>query len=368
MTVKRTSETSVENGDILELGRGLSEDLKRAALRPLDSFIKRLGRLRAFLPAHRGAFEAFGFAGLGRFRGCGNDVLFGRCEKCDWVTVAPLSCALRFCPVCLQTVVSDLYVQWMLVIGAFRYPAHLVLAPPNIPQGKLRWGVERLQRGLRRLKRSEIWRDAIPRAFVAWGLTWNRRKRSWHLHFHFIVDAEWVPRHALMEAARRAFRLDRLPNLHVKRACGDIRGLWDEVFKGSVGDAAMLMAKPAVVIGEARVAFNRRPRWWFLGDYPAAVAQGDDFPVEYAEFLSAHHHSECALCGNPVSSDDWFVTSGPRRDADVNAHEVDGFRQVSQGEYLERVATEKANRPPARVGRKPSQNPLTPLLPGADSW
>ncbi|GAI61906.1 unnamed protein product [marine sediment metagenome] len=169
-----------------------------------------------------------------------------------------------------------------------------------------------------------------------------------------------------MEAARRAFRLDRLPNLHVKRARGNIRGLWDEVFKGSVGDAAMLMTRPAVVIGEARVAFNRRHRWWFLGDYPPRVRQGDDFPVEYAEFLSAHHHSECAFCGNPVSSDDWFVTSGPRRGADVNAHEVDGFRKVTQGEYLERMVTEKENRPPAKS--RSLEKPRSPLLPGAEFW
>ncbi|GAI87839.1 unnamed protein product, partial [marine sediment metagenome] len=152
------------------------------------------------------------------------------------------------------------------------------------------------------------------------------------------------------------------------RARGDIWGLWEEVFKGSQGDAAMLMTRAPVLIGEARVAFNRRHRWWFLGDYPAAIAQGDDFPVEMQEHLSAHHHSECAYCGNPVSSDDWFVTSGPRREADVGAHELDGFRKVTQREYLERMAMEEANRPPARVERKPSRNPLTPFLPGADSW
>ncbi|GAJ06458.1 unnamed protein product, partial [marine sediment metagenome] len=235
-----------------------------------------------------------------------------------------------------------------------------------VGQGELRWAVGGLQKGLYRLKRSPVWRRSIPRAFVAWGLTWSVRGQSWHLHLHAIVDAEWVPRYELMEAARRAFRVRRLPNLHVKRARGDVRGLWDEVFKGSRGDAAALMEREAVLIGEAVVAFHRRHRWWFLGDYPPAVRQGDDLPIEQLEYLRAHHHSECALCGNPVSTSDWFKTSGPNRAPDVRAREVGGFRQVSQGEHLERVAAEKKSLPPPKP-RSP-EKPPSPLLPGAELW
>ncbi|GAI70465.1 unnamed protein product, partial [marine sediment metagenome] len=63
---------------------------------------------------------------------------------------------------------------------------------------------------------------------------------------------------------------------------------------------------------------------------------------------------------------DWFMTSGPNRAPDVRAREVGGFRQVSQGEQLERMALEKKNRPPAKA--RSSEKPTSPLLPGAESW
>ncbi|GAI70283.1 unnamed protein product, partial [marine sediment metagenome] len=341
----RQEKNPPENADIRDVGGGLPEASEKRAGRALDSFIKRHGKERALLPVHRGALEAFGFAALEAVAGCKKDVLLFRCEKCGWATIVPSGCKLRFCPICLQSDVADFYVDRLPVVSNFESPSHLVLSGPNVRQGELRWAVGELQKGLYRLKRSGVWQKKVPRAFVAWGLTWNAQAQSWNHHLHAIIDAPWVPRGKLMEAARRAFRLELPPNLYVKRARGDPRGLWDEVFKGSQGDAAALMELDAVLVGEARVAFHRRYRWWFLGDYPPAVRQGDDLPIEHLEYLRARHHCECALCRNPVSSSDWFKTSGPNRAPDLRAREIGGFREVSQGEHLERMALEEKNRP-----------------------
>jgi hypothetical protein len=215
----------------------------------------------------------------------------------------PRTCKHRFCPSCIERDTFARLRRKGHVLGAFEYPAHLVISPPNT--ATLLEAHQQYNAGFHRLKRSKTWREKIPRAFLSWGLTYKEGSdRPWHYHLHAIVDTEFVPRSALVAAAQLAFRVDRDPMVWVTRA-KDLEGLWLEIHKGTKGDALRLIAAGDRALGEASRTLKGKKRSWFIGTYPVSVRHGDDFPVHYLERLFSHAESRCGLCGKPAAAEGW---------------------------------------------------------------
>jgi hypothetical protein len=314
---------------------------------------------------------AFSHAGNGakdKIGACAASALAMTCVDCGAVVIFPSTCKHRFCPACVGRSTGKIWSDREHVVTAFQYPAHVVLALPNVPQGGLKAAVDGLLKGFRRLKRSGVWVDSIPRAFVAWGLTWNVEAGTWHPHFHMIVDAAWVPRRRLLAAAQRAFRLDAPPALYVKRQRGHMRDLWFEVFKGTCDDAFWLLHASGAVFGEAVTAFHGRKRFWFLGDYPPAVKHCDDLPTERFEYLISPAYSLCPGCPNRAGSKGgWLFTSFPfwsedgRPMVDRWEREYPGFCAITV-EQAEKIAA-RAGSPGCAAGRGPPAAKVELLFP-----
>jgi len=342
---------------------------KRGSKSPLDSLNTTKGNNRAFSGVGNTVRE--------RVESCGHRLLTMACRDCGATVSMPSSCKHRFCPQCVSTTTLKTWLDRSHVVSAFEYPSHLILSPPNVPRGQLAGAVDAMSKGFYRLKRSKLWRETISRAFVAWGLTYNAVSESWHPHFHMIIDAEWVPRGLLLDAARRAFRLERPPSLYVRRKFGKMSDLWQEVFKGTLGDALRLITRPADVLGEASAGFHGKKRHWFIGDYPPAVRHSDDFPILFLEELDRPAYSLCPGCGNRAGSlhgwdikmSLWWSATG-KFDEIRELGEFAGFRTVTVADARRIRARERApqvarNRQLAeklRIRREQA----TPLLPGLE--
>ena len=231
---------------------------------------------------------------------CGKASLEYRCPCCGEGVWAVVYCKDRFCWSCLARNVEGYLERFGARVVGFEWPAHLIVTIPSVPAGELREAVDGATAGFCRLRHSRVWVDNVERAVAAWGLTWSWRF-GWHLHQHAIVDARWIDRRRLVEAARRAFRLEKDPVVWIDRA-DDVVGLFREVRAGTFDDAQKLMRLPDALIGEAEEAFFRRRGWAYFGKPPAAAVT--EAALEREGLLKTT--SSCPGCGLSAGAPGWY--------------------------------------------------------------
>ena len=145
--------------------------------------------------------------------GCNTKKSVAVCNGCQKPTVFFNRCDKRHCPCCAHRLARERQesIQWWA--ESIKQGKHVVLTVRNsdlLTSERIRWLKSRLAR-LRRQKVCANWRGGC------WSLEVTNEARGWHLHFHLLVDADWIDKPALDEAWRKLLGQDVVIT-HVKDA------------------------------------------------------------------------------------------------------------------------------------------------------
>jgi hypothetical protein len=113
---------------------------------------------------------------------------FAQCEGCKAVRTFWNRCDLFYCPMCQPRLAAERKqsVEWWT--KQIHQPKHVVLTQRNTGQITFQQ-VKQAKANLTKLRRSKFakgWRGGT------WSLEITNESRGWHLHFHLLVDANWI--------------------------------------------------------------------------------------------------------------------------------------------------------------------------------
>jgi len=105
-------------------------------------------------------------------------------------------CDHRLCPICAPRLAAERTSELNWWIQQIREPKHVVLTCSNFPtltKNLIRAQIRKLAM-LRRQAAFKSWRGGC------WSLEITNEGRGWHLHFHLLVDADWIDPKKLSQA------------------------------------------------------------------------------------------------------------------------------------------------------------------------
>ncbi|GAI64370.1 unnamed protein product [marine sediment metagenome] len=140
----------------------------------------------------------------------------------------------------------------------------------------------------------------MPQAAVGMGLTFNRRAKSWHIHWHVLADVEWADQVALRRVWSAALGSSAFVKVGRARS---VSGLFREILRGSRDDADRLLKIPHCALGEAALALKGRRRFRLVGSPPVELS---DVPPREIFTRSA---AQCPKCGVTFRWADWEVSA-----------------------------------------------------------
>jgi hypothetical protein len=119
---------------------------------------------------------------------CGTRKTFCKCNACGKLQIFFNRCDNAICPVCQPKLARDRRrdIDWWA--NQVRQPKHVVLTLRNVPtleRGHLVEAKSFLTK-LRRSKFAKDWRGGC------WSLEITNEGRGWHIHFHLLIDADWI--------------------------------------------------------------------------------------------------------------------------------------------------------------------------------
>jgi hypothetical protein len=135
---------------------------------------------------------------------CGTHKTYCKCNSCGKTQVFLNRCDNTICPCCQPKIARDRRrdIEWWST--QVHQPKHVVLTLRNVPTLEKAHIIEAKKwlTALRRSKFAENWRGGC------WSLEVTNEGRGWHIHFHLLVDANWV------DAKKLAIQWNKTTNGH----------------------------------------------------------------------------------------------------------------------------------------------------------
>ena len=115
------------------------------------------------------------------------------------LTVHPLRCRLRACPICAEARNGLWYHKLSQVVKRFTSPKHitLTLRSSNAP---LEEQLTKLTSSFRRLRQRKMWKRRSPWGWWTLEITYNADTHTYHPHLHIICNMPFLDKAALSEA------------------------------------------------------------------------------------------------------------------------------------------------------------------------
>lgn len=119
---------------------------------------------------------------------CGTRKTYCTCNACGKVQIFLNRCDNMICPCCQPKLARDRRkdIEWWS--AQVRQPKHVVLTLKNVKE-ITRGHVDEAKKWLAALRRRKFasgWRGGC------WSLEVTNEGRGWHIHFHLLVDADWI--------------------------------------------------------------------------------------------------------------------------------------------------------------------------------
>jgi hypothetical protein len=123
------------------------------------------------------------------FSRCGLDEMIRTCKDCGEVTKLPYRCNIKWCPRCAWRVAQKRKALLQLFTSKIQQPKHLVLTQRNFEVLTNR-KIKRMIACLSKMRKRKCMRN-VRGGCVSIEIT--NEGNGWHLHSHWLVDADWLP-------------------------------------------------------------------------------------------------------------------------------------------------------------------------------
>lgn len=128
-----------------------------------------------------------------QIRHCHTEVSYRRCRGCNTVSKFYNRCEKKWCPLCAPRLSRERKKALQVWCAEVKQPKHVVLTMRNSAV-LTKETVKRAKKALTKLRRSVFaknWRGGFYSTEV------TNESRGWHIHFHLLVDAGWIPQDEL---------------------------------------------------------------------------------------------------------------------------------------------------------------------------
>jgi hypothetical protein len=125
---------------------------------------------------------------LGNLRRCGVETIYRTCKGCSDVQQFDYRCSLKWCPRCNWRISQRRAELLRLWVKRIRSPKHLVTTQRNFPV-LTRRKIREHQKNLAKLRRKKVF-AGVRGGCVSVEIT--NEGNGWHLHAHWLVDANFV--------------------------------------------------------------------------------------------------------------------------------------------------------------------------------
>jgi ribosomal protein L37AE/L43A len=226
------------------------------------------------------------------------------CETCRKVKDLRSHCDKWYCPSCQPRLSWKRYQKLKVWLQHVNQPKHVVLTARNtmrISKTYFRWLVKCLAK-LRRVRFSSAWRGGI------WSMEVTNEGRGWHVHYHLLVDADWIDAPQLAREWGRLVGQD-FAIVHVSDARNEsyLREVAKYAVKGND-----LAAWPAVDTASLIDALQGTRCFGAFGSCSKLRAEVAAAVAELREQRSSG--CQCPFCGSTdISFCDWYDTTGDTR-------------------------------------------------------
>lgn len=163
-------------------------------------------------------------------RGCGTYLEFARFQDGSEKLRHANFCRQRLCPMCQWRRSIKLRVQadqiYKLLEERGYKHVFLTLTIKNCDALELPFQTDEIFKAAARLKRSNVYRNAVRGAYRAFEITYNEEQNSYHPHFHLLLTVDgnyfnkenpyYITHDMIMQAWRKAARLDYDPYVHIE--------------------------------------------------------------------------------------------------------------------------------------------------------
>jgi hypothetical protein len=232
---------------------------------------------------------------------CHNFQTIAKCDGCNKVVRFWNRCDIFFCPQCsprLSKMRLDGLMWW---VESLRRPKHLVLTFENVVVLTKEY-VSQCKKSLAKFRRTKLMR---PVSAGLWAMEITNKGKGWHLHFHLVVEAPWLPVREISRVWKK-----------VNGGAGEVVWIEDATRGG------LRVNLPKYVTKYVGKGF--RPHEWTakqLGEFVRAVEGGRTFGVfgellgkrkEWSEWLKVLRESrrkcECGCCSKRYFSEkEWLI-------------------------------------------------------------
>jgi hypothetical protein len=122
------------------------------------------------------------------FQKCRQESVYRICRSCgDWQAL-PYQCSLKWCPMCVFKLSRQRQEKLLHWTSRIKQPKHVVTTQLNLMMID-RASFVRNSENMRRLQRAVVF-AGVRGGCVSTEVT--NKSRGWHLHNHWLVDADWV--------------------------------------------------------------------------------------------------------------------------------------------------------------------------------
>ncbi len=211
---------------------------------------------------------------------CRDNLTHRRCNSCGQHSTFWDHCDLLWCPNCQRRLAArrrESVEFWALQI---RWPMHLVLTVRNRAHLNVDW-IAHLKRQLTKLRRSKVFRGVKG---GLWSLEMTNESKGWHVHFHLLLDCQWLDMEAVSQ--RWASLTDQDMVICRAKRCHN-REYLKEVCKYAVKGSTMAHW-PATEIAQFIVVMHSNRTFGTFGSLHKARS-------EWTEYQKAHA-TACGEC------------------------------------------------------------------------
>jgi len=123
------------------------------------------------------------------FSRCGLDEMIRTCRECGEVTKMPYRCNVKWCPRCAWRIAQKRKELLRMFTSKIHQPKHLVLTQRNFEVLTNR-KIKKMVAALSKIRKRKCMRN-VRGGCVSIEIT--NEGNGWHLHSHWLVDADWLP-------------------------------------------------------------------------------------------------------------------------------------------------------------------------------
>lgn len=157
--------------------------------RRLDAQLEFWERLTLYTEAIVAKLDTAGRSDIAdQIRDCHSEVSYRRCRGCSTVSKFYNRCEHKWCPLCAPRLSRERKKMLEVWSGEVAQPKHVVLTVRN-SEAISRLQVKRYKTAFAKLRRTKFasnWRGGF------YSIETTNESRGWHIHFHCLVDADWI--------------------------------------------------------------------------------------------------------------------------------------------------------------------------------